>query len=231
MLAPNFDSFRSQVTPPLYPSPDFSPQPLSRSASPARRRIAHRSGHAGTAATPFPSCACAHFPSHMGVPLQTNLSPSRRVPLQKRSPLSPFLATLTDTTQFHENKTTLSLVFATLTRLVTHCPFVCHSYEKHPGSHLSSQRSFRSGFSRPNFLPTRHSPLATKLLRIRTYEKRACNSRRIRTSKTQDLKPFRIRTYEKNRGEGSSLLTRSPFHRNAYSSSTIPASFRGLHER
>ena len=146
-------------------------------------------------------------------------------------PLSPFLATLTDTTQLHENITTLSPVFATLTRLITHNPFVCHSCEKHPGSHLSSQRSFRSGFSRPNFLPTPHSPLATKLLRIRTYEKRACNSRRICTCKTQDLKPFRIRTYEKNRGEGSSLLTRNPFHRTAYSSSTIPASFRGLHER
>ena len=36
---------------------------------------------------------------------------------------------------------------------------------------------------------------------IRTYAKRARNSLRIRTSKTQDLKPFRIRTYEKT-GEG-----------------------------
>jgi hypothetical protein len=223
MLAPNFGEFRSQVTPPLYPSPDFSPQSLSRSAFPARRRIAHRSGHAETPATPFPSCACALFPSHVGVPVQINPRRSARTQLPTRPLVSPFLATLTGTAQLHENKTTLSLVFATLARLVAHSPFVCHSYEKHPGSHLSSQRSFRSGFSRPNFLPTRHSPLATKLLRIRTYEKRACNSRRIRTSKTQDLKPFRIRTYEKNRGGG--------VHRNAYSSSTIPASFRGLHER
>jgi hypothetical protein len=30
--------------------------------------------------------------------------------------------------------------------------------------------------------------------------KRACNSHRIRTSKTQDLKSFRIRTYEKTGG-------------------------------
>ena len=131
----------------------------------------------------------------------TRIQPTRK----NTPPVSPFLATLTGTSQLHENKTTLSLVFATLTRLITHNPFVCHSCEKHPGSHLSSQRSFRSGFSRPNFLPTPHSPLATKLLRIRTYEK--------------------------NRGEGSSLLTRNPFHRTAYSSSTIPASFRGLHER
>ena len=36
---------------------------------------------------------------------------------------------------------------------------------------------------------------------IHTYEKHACNSFRIRTSKTQDLKPFRMNTYEK-RGRG-----------------------------
>jgi hypothetical protein len=36
---------------------------------------------------------------------------------------------------------------------------------------------------------------------IRTCANRACNSLRICTSKTQDLKPFRIRTYEKT-GEG-----------------------------
>ena len=37
--------------------------------------------------------------------------------------------------------------------------------------------------------------------RIRTSAKRACNSRRICTSKTHDLKPFRMCTYEKT-GEG-----------------------------
>jgi hypothetical protein len=37
---------------------------------------------------------------------------------------------------------------------------------------------------------------------IRTSAKRACNSLRICTSKTQHLKPFRIRTYEKT-GEGA----------------------------
>jgi len=38
---------------------------------------------------------------------------------------------------------------------------------------------------------------------IHTYEKHACNSFRIRTSKTQDLKPFRMNTYEKTLvGEG-----------------------------
>jgi|HubBroStandDraft_6_1064221.scaffolds.fasta_scaffold07195_4 hypothetical protein len=41
----------------------------------------------------------------------------------------------------------------------------------------------------------------TKSCRIRTSAKRARNSRRIRTSKTQDLKPFRMNTYRKT-GEG-----------------------------
>src|SRR5580658_9477371 len=47
--------------------------------------------------------------------------------------LTPFPATLTDTPQSHENKTTLSPAFATLTRFVNPNPFVCHSYKKHRG--------------------------------------------------------------------------------------------------
>jgi hypothetical protein len=43
--------------------------------------------------------------------------------------------------------------------------------------------------------------LAAKSRRILTYEKWLRNPFTIRTSKTQDLKPFRIRTYEKT-GEG-----------------------------
>jgi hypothetical protein len=86
---------------------------------------------------------------------------------------------------------------ATLTGRVKHNPFVCHSYRKHPGSHLSSQRSFRPGFSRPNFLRARHLLLSSISSKIRTSEKTACNSFRIHTSKTQHLKPFRMNTYEK----------------------------------
>ena len=44
-------------------------------------------------------------------------------------------------------------------------------------------------------------PPIAKFITIRTYEKLACNPFGIRTSKTQHLKPFRIRTYEK-RGWG-----------------------------
>ena len=47
---------------------------------------------------------------------------------------------------------------------------------------------------------TRHSSFTAKSRRIRTYLKTARNLFRIRTSKTKDLKPFRIRTYEKTPG-------------------------------
>src|ERR1700734_1584932 len=49
------------------------------------------------------------------------------------NPLSPFAATLTDTPQSAENRTTLSPAFATLTHFVTTNPFVCPSYKKTPG--------------------------------------------------------------------------------------------------
>jgi hypothetical protein len=117
------------------------------------------------------------------------------------APLTPFPATLRGKPQLTENPVALSRVVATLTRHVHHNLSVCHSYRKHPGSHLSSQRSFRSGFSRPNFLPTWHSPLATKSFTIRTYIKSAHKLFIMNTSKTQDLKPFRMNTYKK-RGRG-----------------------------
>jgi len=47
---------------------------------------------------------------------------------------------------------------------------------------------------------TSHQSKITKSCRICTYEKRAPNPFRIRTSKTQHLKPFRMNTYEKTRG-------------------------------
>ena len=48
-------------------------------------------------------------------------------------PLSPSLATLTSYAQLTENKTTLSLFPATLTKDVKHKSFVCHSYRKQEG--------------------------------------------------------------------------------------------------
>jgi hypothetical protein len=68
---------------------------------------------------------------------------------------------------------------------------------------------FQSKFFSFRNLTTLHSLLvypqasrtATISFRIRTSAKRARNPRRIRTSKTQHLKPFRMNTYEK-RGRG-----------------------------
>jgi len=108
--------------------------------------------------------------------------------------LSPFRATLTDTPQFAENTATLSPAFATLARPVTPNPFVCHSYEKHPGWGMHP-RAFSPIFRLVGAIP----------FRIRTYEKATRNPFRMRTSKTQHLKSFRIRTYEK-RGRGSRAI-------------------------
>src|SRR5579859_2194686 len=58
---------------------------------------------------------------------------------------------------------------------------------------------------------TSHQSQVTISFIIRTYEKCASNPFRIRTSKTQDLKPFRMNTYKKPpRGDGAKLLTRYP---------------------
>jgi len=109
-------------------------------------------------------------------------------------PLTPFPATHTSPLQIAENTTTLSPAFATLTNRVKHKSFVCHSCKKHPGV------GYRPVSVLSRFFPalaTHHSSLATIPFRIRTSGKLTRNSRRIRTSKTQDLKPFRIRTYRK----------------------------------
>jgi hypothetical protein len=70
------------------------------------------------------------------------------------------------------------------------CFVTSHSHES---SFTSSTLSFPPVIN--------HQSPVTKSCRIRTSAKRARNSRRIRTSKTQYLKPFRMNTYEKN-GEG-----------------------------
>jgi hypothetical protein len=70
--------------------------------------------------------------------------------------------------------------------------------QKHPGwGRLLQTKIFSFGN-----LTTNYSPLSTISFTIRTYEKRARNSRRIRTSKTQHLKPFRMNTCKKT-GEGA----------------------------
>ncbi len=128
------------------------------------------------------------------------------------APVTPFVATLTVSSQLTENPATLSPVFATLTRHVKPSPFVCHSYKKHPGvgvprqifplSH-SSTFSVDSAVSVPGVYPDRvgalNSPppfcIASTIANsftIRTYAKHTRNPFRIRTSKTRHLKPFRM---------------------------------------
>jgi hypothetical protein len=89
-----------------------------------------------TATPTTPIASCINFTAlwiHRGTSPCSRLSPSRCTQLQKHPLLSPFFATLTDSAQLHENKTALTPVVATLTRLVHPNPFVCHSYKKTPG--------------------------------------------------------------------------------------------------
>jgi len=74
----------------------------------------------------------------------------------KRSRPSPFPATLTNPLQITENKTTLSLVFVTLTNRVKSNPFVCHSYKKRRGWGWHRLQSVRC-----LVFTTHHSLLAT----------------------------------------------------------------------
>jgi hypothetical protein len=118
-------------------------------------------------------------------------------------PVSPFPATLTDDSQLTENSATLSPVPATLTSRVNPNPFVCHSCRKHPGwGYLLQAKIFSFGN-----LTTNYSPLSTISFIIRTSAKHTRNTSRIRTSKTQDLKPFRMNTYKKT-GEGAQGVPR-----------------------
>ena len=109
-------------------------------------------------------------------------------------PLTPLFATLTTLPQIPENTTTLSPAFATLTSRVKPKSCVCHSYKKHPGW------GYTFGPLSLTASRTAHHSLPAIPFRICTSAKRTRNSLRIRTSKTQDLKPFRICTYEKTPG-------------------------------
>src|ERR1700676_5492885 len=73
-----------------------------------------------------------------------------------------------------------------------------------------SARSFSSSFRSLRTPPLSNLPtfLRANSCRIRTCEKCAPNPFRICTYKTQDLKPFRIRTYEKIPGGGGLSIPR-----------------------
>jgi hypothetical protein len=117
--------------------------------------------------------------------------------------LSPFPATLTNSLQTTEKPATLSPAFATLRSHVKHKSCVCRSSKKHPGLHPSGQVfSFRTQAT--------YQSRITKSFIIRSYAKCAPDSFRMNTSKTQDLKPFRMNTYKK-RGEGARLVSWFPY--------------------
>jgi hypothetical protein len=167
----------------------------------------------GASALSFPSCPCSGGPS--GPRLSLTPSPSAsRLSLFAKKPENVSLLFSYSYTLFCRAQNAKPLTFKRFRTL----------WQKHPGwgSHLSNERvqSVPGSFSdhdSPNtnhnsrpLLATRHSAAvypergrrATKPFRIRTYEKCACNFFRIRTSKIQDLKSFRICTYEKRPGEG-----------------------------
>jgi len=144
------------------------------------------------------------------------------------APLTPFPATLRRKSQLIENPAALSPVLATLTGHLHLNPFVCHSCKKHGGwrraivnffvaqtsvcaplgrlTSASSETKHPQEFKYLVVLPvTSHQSPATScvhpLPRVTSHQSRITNSFIIRTSKTQHLKPFRIRTYKK-RGTG-----------------------------
>ena len=179
----------------------FASQAAS-SPRPTRRHFANRS----PLPRPFPPNQC--HPERSEGSAFLLLLATRHLPLTTVS-LTPFPATLADDLQLAENTATLSPLPATLTSRVKLNPFVCHSCKKHPGwgaaiavlpvtSHKSPVTSSAL------FLPpaANHKSQVAKSFTIRTSAKRARNSRRIRTSKTQDLKSFRMNTYRKT-GEGA----------------------------
>jgi len=201
---------------PMFSSPAASPTSRSRGPRPFHSNGCHPERSEGSAflfspiralsvsAFSSPDVSSFHFKLSAACPKRSRRANSlfNSCPFNfdlstvNRLPVSPFPATLTDDSQLTENSATLSPVPATLTSRVNPNPFVCHSYRKHPGAHPSRQI-----FSFGN-LTTNCSPLSTISFIIRTSAKRARNSRRIRTSKTQHLKPFRMNTYRKT-GEGA----------------------------
>jgi len=197
--------------------PCFSPVPALPRPFHSNRCHPERSEGSAFLFSPIRALSVSAFTSPDARSFNSKLSTacperSRRV---NTPSLSPFPATLTDGSQLTENPATLSPVPATLTSRVKHNPFVCHSCKKHPGwgpaivnffvaqiSDLAVRQvtSHKSPVTASAlFLPpvTGHQSQVTKSFTIRTYEKHARNSRRIRTSKTQDLKLFRINTYKK----------------------------------
>ena len=144
----------------------------------------------------FPFSSASLHPSIITSLHQSNRSVG---PLQ----LTPFPAALTCHLQLVENTAALSPASVTLADTVTHNSFVSRSCKKHRGVGYTVQSKF---LSFPHASPDSFV--------IRISAKRAGNSRRIRISKTQHFKPFRIRIYGKT-GRGWASLQRPMARRNS----------------
>ena len=190
----------------------FSSQPTSptnRSTLPqsfhSNRCHPERSEGSSFCSAPLSALSAYARPSPDFYPLSFNLStvnfPS----------LSPFPATLTADSQLAENSATLSLVVATLTSLVNHNPFVCHSYKKHPGWGSAIVNFFVAQTSVCALLRQSTSeaseakdPQELKNLAVRpiaSYESpltaSALHLPAVTSQQSQITNPFTIRTYEK----------------------------------
>jgi len=119
-----------------------------------------------------------------------------------RSSLTPFFATLTNHLQPIENAITLSPVFASLTDIVKHKSFACHSCRKHRGVGYTAQSKFLSS---PHVFPNSFV--------IRTSAKRSGNSGRIRIyGKTGGWASLQLRMARRNSsqpGRESVLFSRN----------------------
>jgi len=100
------------------------------------------------------------FPSNPSCSLSPLYLSSRCFDSQKGPSVSPLPATLTNSSQLHDNTTTLSPAFATLTNRVMYKPFACHSCKKHPGWGVVEQALACSPFLQP-VTDDSHSPRFT----------------------------------------------------------------------
>lgn len=174
--------------------------------------------HFGTRTLPALTFCSSALPSTSFPNLQT-CKPSN---LQAAASVSPFPATLTDRVKCksfvchsckkHPGWGTLLLTSYPMRIALPLARGVVEGRD-HRGRNLSGQLFMRHGSRDTDHRTpvTSHQSRVTKSRGIRTCTKRARNSRRIRTSKTHDLKPFRIRTYEKTPRGVPLALSLPPF--------------------
>jgi hypothetical protein len=155
-----------------------------------------------------PNALTSRSPLHPNIPTfePSNLQTTN---LDAASSISLLFATLTENTGGWVSA--IVNFFAAQTEFIPAKPGVC--------AFLRQSTSERSEAKGPQELKnlvvdpvtSNKSPVTASALflpPVTSHQSQACNSCRIRTSKTQDLKPFRMNTYRKT-GEGDPLPTAS----------------------